>query len=130
MVLLDTNICIAFLKGTDVSVRTRLLALSPDAVRLCSVVKGELLFVARNSARVEANLQRLQQFFAPFESLPFDDRAAELYGLLRAQLVREGRPIGGNDMLIAAIALGADATLVTRNEGELRRVAGLRLEVW
>lgn len=65
----------------------------------------------------EANLQRLQQFFAPLESLPFDDRAAEIYGLIRAQLMREGRPIGG-----------ADVTLVTRNEGELRHVAGLRID--
>jgi tRNA(fMet)-specific endonuclease VapC len=130
MFLLDTNICIAFLKGTDVAVRERLLALAPEEVRLCSVVKGELLFGARNSGRVEANLQRLQQFFAPVESLPFDDRAAELYGLLRAQLIREGRPIGGNDMMIAAIALAADATLVTRNTDEFRRVVGLRVELW
>jgi tRNA(fMet)-specific endonuclease VapC len=130
MFLLDTNICIAFLKGTDEAVRQRLLVLPPEDVRLCSVVKGELLFGARHSARVEANLQRLQRFFAPFESLPFDDRAAELYGLLRAQLVREGRPIGGNDMMIAAIALAVDAVVVTRNTDEFRRVAGLRVEVW
>lgn len=130
MFLLDTNICIAFLKGTDGSVREHLLALAPDDVRLCSVVKGELLFGARHSARVEGNLARLQRFFAPFDSLPFDDRAAGFYGLLRAQLAREGRLIGGNDMMIAAVALAADAVLVTRNTGEFQRVAGLRVEVW
>jgi tRNA(fMet)-specific endonuclease VapC len=130
MLLLDTNICIAFLKGTDEAVREQLLAQAPQNVRLCSVVKGELLFGARNSGRVEQNLERLARFFAPFESLPFDDRAAEHYGLLRAQLVREGRPIGGNDMLIAATALAADAVLVTRNAGEFRRSAGLRLDIW
>lgn len=130
MLLLDTNICIAFLTGTDASVRTRLLAAAPGEVYLCSVVKAELIFGARNSGRVEHNLGRLQDFSASFESLPFDDRAAEFYGAVRAQLVREGRLIGGNDMLIAAIALAADATLVTRNTDEFRRIAGLRVEAW
>jgi tRNA(fMet)-specific endonuclease VapC len=75
-------------------------------------------------------LQRLVRFFEPFASLPFDDDAAERYGILRAQLKREGRIIGSNDLLIAAIALTADAILVTRNLDEFRRVGGLRLEVW
>jgi len=38
--------------------------------------------------------------------------------------------VGGNDMLIAAIALTADLTLVTRNMREFNRISGLRLEVW
>lgn len=128
--LLDTNVCIAFLNGCDSTVRDRLLALPPDQACLCSVVKAELLFGARNSVKVEANLARLRRFFEPFVSLPFDDEAAAHYGSIRAQLAREGRPIGGNDMMIAAVALSADATLVTRNTGEFLRVAGLRVEAW
>ena len=130
MYLLDTNICVAFLNGADELVREKLLALAPENVRLCSVVKGELLYGARNSGRVESNLGRLQRFFEPFESIPFDDRAAAFYGILRTQLSREGRPIGSNDMMIAAIALATDAVLVTRNTGEFQRVAGLRIEAW
>jgi tRNA(fMet)-specific endonuclease VapC len=128
--LLDTNICIAFLNGRDAQVRTQLLAQVPADVALCSVVKAELLYGARNSEHVDANLRRLGEFFAPFASLHFDDAAASWYGSIRAQLKKEGRMIGSNDLMIAAIALAADVTLVTRNDGEFQRVPGLRVDVW
>ncbi len=129
MVLLDTNICIAFLKGVE-AVQERILTASVSEVVLCSIVKAELIYGARRSSRVEQNLQRLGEFFELFASVPFDDVAAEHYGLLRAQLEASGQPIGPNDMLIAAIALSVDATLATRNESEFRRVPGLRVERW
>jgi tRNA(fMet)-specific endonuclease VapC len=75
-------------------------------------------------------IPRLARFFAPLRSLPFDDEAAARYGLLRAQLRREGRPVGAHDMMIAAIALAADMTLVTRNEREFAVIAGLRVMTW
>jgi tRNA(fMet)-specific endonuclease VapC len=128
--LLDTNVCIAFLNGIDSDLRMRLTAENPEEVVLCSTVKAELLYGARHSTHVDRNLSRLAAFFAPFQSLPFDDAAAELYGLIRAQLRRAGRPIGGNDLIIAATALAADVTLVTRNQEEFRRVPGLRVDVW
>lgn len=130
MWLLDTNVCIAFLNGTDESVRERLLRTPPNDVRLCSVVKAELVYGARKSGKVEANLRRLSTFFSAMESLPFGDEAAEWYGVIRSQLEREGRAIGGNDLMIAAIALASDAVLVTRNTDEFRRVAALRVEHW
>lgn len=130
MKLLDTNICIAFLNGADEAVSVRLKAEPPEAFRLCSVVKAELFYGARKSGRVEPNLRRLESFFSLYDSLPFDDEAARWYGTVRAQLAREGRPIGGNDLQIASIALSADCLLVTRNQDEFARVAGLRVEVW
>lgn len=51
--------------------------------RAGSVVKAELLFGARNSERVNDNLKLLDRFFAAFRSLPFDDTAAEQYGIIR-----------------------------------------------
>jgi tRNA(fMet)-specific endonuclease VapC len=129
-VLLDTNVCIAFLAGKDAKLGKRLASTARQEVAVCSVVKAELLYGARASERVAANLERLERFFAPLGSFPFDDDAAATYGMIRAQLRREGRPIGGNDLMIAAIALARDATLVTRNDVEFRRVGGLRVEVW
>ena len=128
--LLDTNVCIAFLNDAKSKVGGRLAHLGPDDVKLCSVVKAELLYGARHSARVEENLGRLARFFEIFESLPFDDAAAEHYGVVRAQLRRTGTPLGANDLMIAAIAVASDLTLVTRNQDEFRRVAGLRIEGW
>ena len=130
MRLLDTSVCVGWLAAQDIGVKRQISSLKRDEVALCSVVKAELLYGARASARVRENLEKLEPLFALFTSLPFDDAASEHYGALRAQLRRTGTPIGGNDMLIASIALAADATLVTRNEKEFRLVPGLRVEVW
>lgn len=129
-ILLDTNICIAYLNGTDEQIRSRFIDSSPSDFVLCSVVKAELLYGARKSERVGENLGRLATFFSAFDSLPFDDAAAGHYGIVRAQLAALGTPIGANDLIIASTALAADATLATRNVGEFRRVQGLRLEEW
>lgn len=128
--LFDTNVCVAYLNGRESALRRRFHALSEGEAALCSVVKAELLYGARNSARVDANLQKLDSFFALFTSFPFDDDAAARYGLLRTELRRAGTPIGPNDLMIAAIALAQGLTLVTRNGDEFRRVSGLRVESW
>lgn len=128
--LLDANVCIGLLTGRAPKIAQRLRFVSPVEIRLCSVVKAELLFGARRSARPAENLRLLLDFFEPFTSLAFDDRCAERYGVIRAELERDGRPIGPNDLMIAAIALAHDATLVTRNLDEFGRVVGLRLENW
>jgi len=130
MYLLDTNVCIRLLNEAHPGILQQFQSRSPAEIALCSVVKAELLFGARRSSRVEANLQRLKQFFSPLASLPFDDLCAEHYGLIRTDLLAQGTPIGPNDLMIAAIARAHDATLVTHNVGEFSRVIGLRVEDW
>lgn len=97
---------------------------------MCSVVKAELLCGARRSQRVEANLQLLKAFFSPLQSIAIDDECAEHYGQIHDDLLAQGKSIGPNDTLIAAIARAHDATLVTHNTSEFKRVAGLRIEDW
>ena len=130
MYLLDTNACIRILNGSSPAVAARLQATNPSDVRLCSVVKAELLYGARRSGRVGPNLRLLQEFFAPLVSLPFDDRCAQEAGLIRLDLERSGRPIGPNDLLIAATARAHDLVLVTHNAREFSRVPGLPVEDW
>lgn len=127
--LVDTNVCIAWLKG-ERAVREAWLELAPEDVLLSSVVRAELLYGARHSQHVSSNLRKLEALFAAMVSVPFEDRAADQYGLVRAQLTAAGQPIGPNDLMIAATALAHDAILVTRNAREFNRVAGLRVEVW
>ena len=128
--LLDTNVCIALLKNKEALLIERFQKSRPDVFILCSIVKAELLYGARNSAQVERNLILLEKFFAQFDSLSFDDEAAEHYGLLRALLRRSGTPIGENNLLIASIAQANDVTVLTRNRSEFARVPGLRFECW
>lgn len=127
--LLDTNACIQILNGHPAAV-SALKARTPDAIRLCSIVISELSYGAHHSRNASANLVRLRQFCAPYQSLPFDDRAADECGQIRAALRKQGRPIGANDLLIAAIARLNDLVLVTHDTAEFSRVPGLRLEDW
>lgn len=128
--LLDTNVCIGILTGRSTKAVAKLRQLAPTEVRICSVVRAELQFGARNSSRVEANLSLLETFLSPFMSVAFDDSAANYYGRIRADLHRAGELIGPNDLLIAAMALANDLVLVTHNVKEFSRVPGLRWEDW
>jgi tRNA(fMet)-specific endonuclease VapC len=62
--------------------------------------------------------------------LPFDAPADSEYGAIRSELEAAGKPIGGNDMLIAAHARAIGATVVTGNAGEFKRVRSLKVENW
>ena len=127
--LLDTNIWIALAEGEQL-VRQRVQVLGTREIATCSIVRAELLYGARKSARVNENLHGFHALLAPFRSLVFDDPAASHYGIIRTILERAGTPIGGNDLLVASIALANDCVLVTRNRREFGRVPGLRLDNW
>jgi tRNA(fMet)-specific endonuclease VapC len=62
--------------------------------------------------------------------LPFDVPADSEYGGIRTKLEAAGRPIGGNDLLIAAHACSIEAVVVTANTDEFKRVRGLKVENW
>jgi tRNA(fMet)-specific endonuclease VapC len=130
MYLLDTNACIRILNGTSPALAERLRFIPRTQVRLSSIVKAELLYGARKSGRIAENLRLLERFFDTIASLPFDDRCAEDYGVLREELEREGTLIGPNDLLIAASARAHGAILVTNNVREFSRVPDLRIDDW
>ena len=94
------------------------------------MVKSELFYGAMKSRKREENLNKQRQFFSRFVSLPFDDKSAEIYGVIRADLERKGTPIGGYDLQIAAIAIANNLTLVTHNIREFGRIEGLLYEDW
>ena len=128
--MLDTNVCIRLLNKKHTDIEQHLRQHQPSEIALCSIVKAELLYGARHSQQVEANLQLLRQFFTPLTSLSFDDRCAEEAGLIRADLAAQGNPIGPNDVLIAATARAYDTVLVTHNTKEFARITGLRVVDW
>ncbi len=130
MFLLDTNVCVQYLRGKNLLVRQRLAACPTHEVRLCSVVLSELYVGVLRSAQPAKNRADVDQFAAPFASLPFDDAAADVYSRIRHHLERQGTPIGPYDLQIAAIALANGHTLVTHNTAEFSRVPTLVLEDW
>ena len=128
--LLDTNVCVDYLNGRYPAVVARVQSSAPDDLCLSSVVVGELRYGADRSSRPKTNHSRIDSLVAEIECLDFDLRAATLYGRVRSGLEKVGRPIGPNDMLIAAHALSRRLVLVTDNVDEFRRVKGLKVENW
>src|SRR3990167_5385822 len=103
--LLDTNVWIKILNHQITPVKKRFALTTPEDIVLCSVVKSELYFGACKSSRKNTNLDLLAVVFDQFNSLPFDDNAAEICGNIRARLEIFGTPIGPYDLQIAGIAL-------------------------
>jgi tRNA(fMet)-specific endonuclease VapC len=131
--LLDTDAFVDHLRrGPASKVTAKLLAAPPGSVYLYTVVLAELVYGAVRSgpAHEMSNRALIVRLQAQFPSLPFDERAAEEYGKLRAHLTGLGQLIGPNDLMIAAIALANGLTLVTRNTSEFSRVPGLTSENW
>jgi tRNA(fMet)-specific endonuclease VapC len=74
--------------------------------------------------------QLLSASIAPFQLFPLTNEVVQTYGKLRTHLQVSGNTIGALDTLIAAQALSLDATVVTSNLQEFRRVPNLRVEDW
>lgn len=129
MYMLDTDMCIYLINERDQALRQKFEE-NASSVCVSSITYAELCFGVAHSARVEENQQELQAFCLDLDILPFDTEAGVHYGRIRQELARRGQTIGANDLLIAAHATSADATLVTNNEREFGRVPGLRVENW
>ncbi len=126
----DTNVCIHFLKGTNARIRERFLKLTPDRIAVASIVKAELLLGAAKSRLKEKNRDVVEAFLSPFAIVPFGDDASSVYADFRAQTERRGRPVGPNDLIIAATVHAAGGTLLTGNFREFSHIAGLSVEDW
>jgi tRNA(fMet)-specific endonuclease VapC len=127
--MLDTNIVIYTMKNRPASVRE---AFKKQDGRMCisSITYMELVFGAERSSNPERNMRSLDGLVARMEVLPLDDSAAAHAGQIRAELAKQGTPIGPYDQLIAGHARSLGLVLVTNNESEFSRVTGLRLENW
>ena len=128
--LLDTNVCIRYLNKRSPAVRQKLGSVAPSQICVASVVKAELYFGAARSKDPTATRSKQDFFLSRFHSLAFDDDAADAYAVIRADLTERGMLIGPNDLLIAAVCVAIDLTLVTHNVAEFQRVTNLRIEDW
>jgi len=127
--LLDTNTCSYIMKGNVPAVRQHLAHVPIAQVFISSVTEAELRYgIARRPQA--ANLQQVvDEFLLRVTVLPWDSKAAQEYGLLRAALERSGQPIGNLDLMIAAHALATGAVLVT-NDRSFARIKTLKMENW
>lgn len=130
MYVLDSCICIELMRGKLPIAHDIMRQSDPRQFAIPAIVVAELNFGIEKSNDPENTRRLTERFLAPFDIAPFDEVCARAYGTIRNQLRLDGRPIGPNDMLIAATALALQATLVSSNLREFSRIEGLRLENW
>ena len=128
--LLDTNICIYLIKMKPPQVLERFRSHSVGDIGVSSITVAELQCGIQKCQHPEQNQQALEQFLMPLVIAVFDEKAAAVYGDIRATLETQGTPIGALDILIAAHALSLNITLVTNNLREFARVPGIQLVNW
>lgn len=127
--LLDTNIAIYVIKRRPVEALNRFNE-NAGRMAISAITLSELLHGAEKSAKVSQNLAVVEEFASLLEVLPYSAKASQHYGAIRTALERTGRPIGVNDLHIAAHARSEGLTLVTNDLAEFERVPGLMTENW
>jgi len=127
--MLDTNICIQVIKDRPERLRQRFNRFA-EQMCISSITLAELFYGAEKSKRQTANFAAIEQIRGQLTVLPFADRPAHQFAMIKCELERKGKPIGPYDLLIAGHARSEGLTLVTNNEREFRRVEGLRIENW
>lgn len=128
--LLDTNACIRYISGRSLRLRERIRDTPDTEMVVSSITKGEMFYGSVKSQTPKISRAIQDDFLRLFESMPFDDAAAEEYADIRVFLEMRGTPIGPHDMLIAAIARAKGLIVVTHNTKEFNRVPGLTIEDW
>lgn len=128
--LLDTNICIYIAKQRPPAVARRFEQMAAGAVGMSLITFGELRYGAEKSTRAADALSTLDRLVELIPVLTPGPEVGTAYGRLRADLERQGMPIGNNDLWIAAHALALGVTLVSNNTREFERVPKLKLQNW
>jgi tRNA(fMet)-specific endonuclease VapC len=127
--LLDTNIVVYVIKRRPLSA-LQFFNDNEGHMAISSITLAELLHGAEKSNAPVRSLATVEDFCSRLEVLPYGAKAAQHYGSIRAELERQGQPIGVNDLHIAAHARSEGLTLVSNNLREFERVEALRFENW
>lgn len=128
--MLDTNVCIHAIKQKPKNVLIHILQQDADDLCVSSITYAELMHGAEKSREPNRNRIAVTLFLSSITILDFDSCEAEEYGKVRAELEKNGTPIGPMDMLIASHARAEGLTLVTNNTRKFNRVEELDVEEW
>ena len=126
--LLDTNICIYFLKG-QFELHRKIEEIGEENCYLSEITIAELKFGAENSKQKEKNRKNNEEFLAKFNILPVFP-ALDIYAKEKARLKSKGKIVDDFDLLIGATAIHNNLTLVTRNVKDFVRLNKIRIEDW
>ncbi len=127
--LLDTNICIAVMRGHSIALQ-RLASVAPGECAVSTVTAYELYTGVEKCAMPAQERRKVELLLSTIWEMPFDADAARESARVRATVESQGQTIGPYDILLAGQALSRSLILVTGNIGEFSRVPGLAIECW
>ncbi len=127
--MLDTNIISDLIRNPRSKAAKRIARVGEDNICTSIIVAAELRYGCAKSGS-QRLLKVVEDLLGEINVLAFDVPADANYGEIRAELETAGKPIGGNDLLIAAHAYAIGAAVVTANTGEFKRIRGLKVENW
>ncbi|KGE84915.1 type II toxin-antitoxin system VapC family toxin [Phaeodactylibacter xiamenensis] len=126
--LLDTDICVAFLKGKN-NLLEKTEKVGFDNCHVSEITIGELTYGAYYSDRIEKHKEEVIKTKKLFQIVPIFE-CLDFFGKEKAKLRREGNLIHDFDLLIGATAVHFDMIMVTNNEKHLSRISGIKIENW
>ena len=127
--MLDTNIISDLIRNPQGRAAKRIAKVGEDNICTSIIVAAQLRYRCAKSGSSRL-LKAVEDLLGEINVLPFDVPADAEYGGIRSELEAAGKPIGGNDLLIAAHAYATGATIVTANADEFQRIRGLSVENW
>lgn len=131
MYLLDTDICIYIITKRSTAVIDKFKTAKLEGkIGISAITYAELQYGIAKSIHQSKNQMALAQFLIPLRTYEFNEKAGTVFGEIKASLEKRGKVIGPYDMLIAAHAMSLNATIITNNEAEFRRIEGLKVENW
>jgi len=125
--LLDTGTLAEVLRAVPSRSLVRRLTSVPSRDRWTSVITVSQILVAARKTRNPKVMQDVIRLVAAVKVASFDMLAAQSFAKFRATVTPDGDT---DDVMIAAIAVTNDFTLVTRRPGDFAKFPHLRVEDW
>ncbi|UII32106.1 type II toxin-antitoxin system VapC family toxin [Fulvivirga ulvae] len=126
--LLDTNICIYFLKG-KYNLAEKFAKAGSGNLYISEITIAELKFGAEKSEFPRKNRLTVQNFVDRFSKIPIFS-SLDIFAQEKARLRKAGELVDDFDLLIGATAISNKMTLVTNNEKHFIRLKKIKLENW
>ncbi len=127
--LLDTNICVYWLKGNE-KIEAKALSVGLDNISISFINLSELYYAAYKSEKQRENILAIQKMLEKIDIIDSSEAVCNLFGSLKARLGKEGMILDDADLFIAACAIEHQLTLVSNNERHFSRIKELKLENW
>lgn len=126
--LLDTNICIHYLKG-QFRLKEKIEQVGFHNCAISEITLAELIYGAEKSQQKEKNAKVVDDFADKISIIPVID-SIRIYGKEKARLRLKGKIVGDLDLFIGATAIANQMVMVTRNTREFERLEGINIENW